>query len=113
MALIEDTVVYTSRDPLIREGRTFVSIEALTPGDVVRVRRYGYVGDVAPPGDYFGFLLSRCEEPWMGRDEMVGYRMRFVLSGGEGVHLDEVFLIEGSILEWVAGGVNIAVDGVR
>lgn len=104
MTWLEDIHIYTPGFPLVRDQVPYVSVECLVSGDVVRVRRYGYVGESTPAGDYLGLVLFRGEEPWMGRDDMVGYRLRLVLTGGMGgSYLDDSFLIEGSLVEFVAG----------
>jgi hypothetical protein len=101
---IDDTTVYTPRYPLMRDGRVYVSVEALVPGDVVRIRRYGYVEDAMPAGDYVGIVLSTWEVPWMDYGDVMGRKLQVVLSGRDGsTYLDEWFSLDGSLLEFVAG----------
>ena len=104
MEWVDDLCVYTPRNPLEKDGRVYVSVEALVPGDVVRIRRYGYVEDAMPAGEYVGLVLSTGEEPWMDYDDVMGRRLQVVLSGKDGsTYLDEWFSLDGSLLELVAG----------
>lgn len=104
MTSIDDFIVYTPRHPLMREGRTYVSVEALQPGDVVMVRRFGYVEDAMPAGDYLGIILSTWQEPWLDYGDVLGRRLLAVLSGKDGdYYLNEWLSLEGNVLEFIAG----------
>lgn len=99
----KDILVYTHAEPLINsEGKRYISIEAIVPGDLIVIKSHGYIG-LLPKGSYAVLVLYKGKKeswPYSSITIMSCYNMK-VLCNFEagGPIMDEFGVIEGTLYE--------------